>query len=247
MELLTVTLAASQTRHFAKAGRYFEIIDSTYAVNVAFTGADGGQSDTMTGALSGLFIEGAYSAFALTNGSIAQTVTLLVMENSRGGSRRQPGVVTVIDAAKKRSQNQQAFLGPFTQIVAAGGQNPTLQLFNASNSGVIAYVSRVEFYSTAAQLVRFGHNDTILSTITGSPGNKYSGGVAGSLIYANQSMVGTPANFAYWGLYLCAANATVRLDFPEPIILPLGRALVLQGATAGGDLGGNVEYTQEAV
>ena len=41
MELLTVTLAASQTRHFAKAGRYFEIIDSTYAVNVAFTGADG--------------------------------------------------------------------------------------------------------------------------------------------------------------------------------------------------------------
>lgn len=95
MELLTITLAANQTQQFAKSGRYFEIIDSSYAVRVDFIGDQGQQTDSMVNALSGLFIEDPFAAFAITNGSVAQSITFLLLEAGRGGSRRQPGIVSV--------------------------------------------------------------------------------------------------------------------------------------------------------
>lgn len=95
MELLTITLAAGQTQQFAKAGRYVEIIDSTYPIRIDFVGDKGQQTDSMTSALSGLFMEVSFAAMAITNGASPQTVTLLVMESQRGGSRRQPGIVSV--------------------------------------------------------------------------------------------------------------------------------------------------------
>ncbi len=75
MELLTINLAANQTQQFAKAGRYFEIIDSFYAVRVDFTGDQGQQTDSMVNALSGLYLEDAFSGFAIANGATAQTFT----------------------------------------------------------------------------------------------------------------------------------------------------------------------------
>lgn len=95
MELLQITLAANETKQFAKAGRYFEIIESAFPITVNFTGSSGALSDSMVNALSGLFLEDAYTHFSITNGTSAQTVTLLLMEIGRGGSRRQPGVVQV--------------------------------------------------------------------------------------------------------------------------------------------------------
>jgi len=178
--------------------------------------------------------------------TLAQTVSIFVGD-SRFEDSRITGVVTVIDSAKKRSRDGQAFIAPFTQIVAAAGQNPTLQAFNATNSGIVGYISKVTIYSGTAQLVRFGHNDTILATITGSPANKSAGGVAGSLICANESRAGTPPNFVFWNQYLIPANSTFTLTFDEPLVLPLGKALVLQGVTVATDLGGGFEYTQEAV
>lgn len=97
MELLPITFAANETKQFAKAGRYFEIIDSTSAVAIQFTGTGGNISDSISGALSGLFLEDPFTHFSVTNGAIAQTVTLLIMETGRGGSRRQPGNVRVMD------------------------------------------------------------------------------------------------------------------------------------------------------
>lgn len=95
MELLTITLAANETKQFAKAGRYLEITDSSYAVRVDFIGDQGQQTDSMVNALSGLFIEDPFAAFAITNGATAQSVTFLILEMGRGGSRRQPGIVSV--------------------------------------------------------------------------------------------------------------------------------------------------------
>lgn len=96
MELFPVSLVAGQTQQFAKPGRYFEIIDSTGPIQIDFTGPNGNMTDNVRGALSGLFLEGAYSHFALTSAT-TQTVNLLIMETGRGGSRRQPGNVRVID------------------------------------------------------------------------------------------------------------------------------------------------------
>ena len=95
MELLPITLAANETKQFAKAGRYFEIITADFPLAVQFTGDKGAQTDQLQGAVSGLFIEDPYSHFAITNGPNAQTIVLLLMETGRGGSRRQPGTVDV--------------------------------------------------------------------------------------------------------------------------------------------------------
>ena len=110
MELLNITLAANEIKQFAKAGRYFEIIDSSFAVQVDFTGDQGQRSDSMINALSGLFVEDPFSGFSITNGGTGQNVTLLLMENGRGGSRRQPGVVAVTNK-----------IGSTVQVVGNGG------------------------------------------------------------------------------------------------------------------------------
>jgi hypothetical protein len=97
VELLTIMLAAGETKRFEKAGSYFEVIGSSYAISVGFDGDKGSISDNLLGVLSGFFIEYSYKAFALTNGAAAQTVQVLLMERGRGGSRRQPGNVRIID------------------------------------------------------------------------------------------------------------------------------------------------------
>ena len=120
MELLTINLAANQTQQFAKAGRYFEIIDSAYAVRVDFNGDQGQQTDSMVNALSGLFIEDPFAGFAITNGATPQSVTVLILESGRGGSRRQPGVVRVIDQSADKSMAGNQFFGSYSAPAAAG-------------------------------------------------------------------------------------------------------------------------------
>lgn len=96
MELLTIILSAGESKRFEKSGRYFEIIDSAAPVRVDFYSASGQQTDQMLNALSGLFLEAAYGAFTISS-STAQSVSFLLLEQGRGGSRRQPGSVRVIN------------------------------------------------------------------------------------------------------------------------------------------------------
>lgn len=95
MELVSFTFAAGETKRFERAGRYLEIIDATAAVNISLTDESGGAVDYATGALSGLYMEGAFSAITIYSAT-AQTVELLITDG-RGGSRRQPGNVRIID------------------------------------------------------------------------------------------------------------------------------------------------------
>lgn len=121
MELLSITLAANETKQFAKAGRYFEIIESAFPITVNFYSASGAQSDSMVNALSGLFLEDPYVHFSISNGATAQTVILLLMEIGRGGSRRQPGTVRVIDQGADKTATGNQFLLVFSQASGAGG------------------------------------------------------------------------------------------------------------------------------
>lgn len=95
MQLLKFTIAAGETKRFEIAGRYVEIIESDAPVSLLFFDGGGGQTDDAIGAVSGLYIEGAFKAFTVSSAT-AQSVNLLITEG-RGGSRRQPGNVSIID------------------------------------------------------------------------------------------------------------------------------------------------------
>jgi hypothetical protein len=108
VELLTFTIAATETKRFEVAGRYLEIIDSADRLNIDFNGPDGNRVDSMRGALSGFYSEEPFGAFEVTNpGAVAQVVTLMITDR-RGGSRRQPGNVIVVDSIP-------ASVGSYTQ------------------------------------------------------------------------------------------------------------------------------------
>lgn len=97
MELITHTLAAGGTARFERAGRYFELIEAAGRVSVELTGPQGELSEDMTNALSGFYSEEPFAGLTISNPeSYAQTVRFMV-SRGRGGSRRQPGNVTVID------------------------------------------------------------------------------------------------------------------------------------------------------
>lgn len=95
MELITFTFTAGETKRFQRAGRYLEVISSSVAINISLTDASGGTVDYAHGALSGLYMEGEFSAITIYSAT-AQSIELLVTDG-RGGSRRQPGNVRVID------------------------------------------------------------------------------------------------------------------------------------------------------
>lgn len=106
-ELLTVALAANAQIQFRKAGSYIEIIDSTYSIGINFYSDLGGQTDSLIGALSGFFLGSQFGAFDIKNGPTAQTVQLLVLDpGETGGSRRQPGVISITNKISANVQTQ---------------------------------------------------------------------------------------------------------------------------------------------
>lgn len=105
-EFLTITLAANETKPFQKAGRYLEIIaDGGGTINLTFYGSNGAVASNWLNCQSGTFLEDPWGSFSVTNNSAsAQSITLLLMDSGRGGSRRQPGVVSVTNKISSKVQ-----------------------------------------------------------------------------------------------------------------------------------------------
>ena len=95
MEILKFTIAAGETKRFEKAGRYIEVLEADNPLSLFFFDVSGSQADDAQGIVSGLYIEAPYKAFTVASVS-AQSITLLIADG-RGGSRRQPGNVAIID------------------------------------------------------------------------------------------------------------------------------------------------------
>lgn len=97
MEIITMNLAANETKQFRKAGSYIEILSSIGAIGVNLYTSNGGQTDSIKGGLSGLYMRSDFGAFDVQEQSgAAQTVQLLVCDAGEdGGSRRQPGIVSI--------------------------------------------------------------------------------------------------------------------------------------------------------
>ena len=178
MEILSVNLIAGQTQQFVKPGKYFEIIDSAGPIQVDFTGPNGNMTDNIRNALSGLYIEGAYSHFALTSAT-TQTVNLLLMETGRGGSRRQPGNVRVIDQAFDKTLAGSQFI---TTLIAAAGATQMSVLSIKPGAKTLAIHNLIFTSATAGQM--FLTSGTGDGTIIGVAPN---GGMVSKLVGGAQS------------------------------------------------------------
>lgn len=99
MEILNVNLPANGRVQMRKGGAYIEILSSVGPIEIDLYTSSGGQSNSIKGGMSGLYLNANFGAMDVVDVSgSAQTVQLLVCDTGEtGGSRRQPGNVRVID------------------------------------------------------------------------------------------------------------------------------------------------------
>lgn len=240
-EILRFAIAAGETKVFEKAGRYLEIITSADAIDLDLYDAYGSDSDGAAGALSGMFLEGAFSRFNVRS-TTAQNVELLLTDG-RGGSRRQPGVVQVIDAAFNRTVARQAFLERIS-APAVAAQWAVHTVYNPPGSGKILVIESIWVGSSAAGLV------SVCTGIAQGPGaasaavNKYLGGAASIATH----MTGTVAAQSGSPMITQYCNSqTTQLSLKEPIVVPPGSVWGIQADTQNMALFGAIEYFEQAI
>lgn len=239
MELLTFAIAANETKVFKRAGRYFEIIDAAYALNVDLYDANGGKSDGMIGALSGLFVSGSYTEFSVSNGAAAQTVTLMIHEG-QGGSRRQPGVVRVVDQGSEKTIAGAQYFGSSTRPAAGGvvglagllaGTRPLslkrVQLGSATAGELVLWAGTA---APATGPVSLSLRNKLLAAIATVPQR-----ATGTAITITPSGVELPGGISYAGLYV-AANGIAELPLSTPIVIPAGMWFGAVGSAVNTDV-----------
>jgi hypothetical protein len=252
-ELLTVTFAANETKPFQKAGRYFEIIaDGGSTVSVTFYGDNGAISANWNNIQSGIFIEDAWTQFTVTNNSAAaQTLTFLLMDNGRGGSRRQPGVVQVIDSDKSTTESGAAFMGVNSTGAVAGGQYGSLLLWNPAGSGKKIILERVYVDPAGATNIAAGIVNAITGVDAGVVGSKLSGGANSTAhIYTYGANVSDPASLMtghqVWAPTI-AAGAEAVLSPKRPIVLLPGYGFMVGARIVATAVTGTFEFWEQAL
>lgn len=240
MELLTINLAAGQTQQFAKAGRQFEIIDSAYAVRVDFSGSQGQQTDSMTNVLSGLFIEQEFAAFAVTNGAVAQAITVLIIESGRGGSRRQPGIVRVIDSSGDKTLALRQFYGSDAQAAQA----LTVGCVSLLANGITVAVKKMQISSAVGGTFTFGF---ITGPGTATPANSpvqnkkafaassTARSSGGQLVATAPAAAEAPGYVQTSRLFL-VANQTLEIRFENPLVISGTQGITINGTVVNRDL-----------
>lgn len=239
-ELLTFTIAAGETKTFVKAGRYLEVIASAAALSVGFYDRSGGQSDDLIGAVSGLYVETDFSQFEVFSAT-AQTITLLVMD-SRGGSRRQPGVVEVIDGGRSRTLVGNAGMGGGL-VTASVGNFSYFQLWNPVGSGVRVMVKSVIVGSTTAGEVAIRTHNAALTNLQGTPVSKLDQ----NLIAGLELRDGTNAAVIGQGFIrqFVSASLSQHIKIDEPLVLNPGFGVMATGFVVNRDCIATFEFTRE--
>jgi len=239
MELLTISLAANETKQFRKAGSYIEIIDSASAISINLWSVSGGQTDGIKGGLSGLYMTADFGAFDVVNGPSAQTVTLMVCDaGESGGSRRQPGNVRVID----QSADQTMALSQFVAM------NSVQDAAKGVIVGLWAQTKQMVIRS-----IQFGSNATTgIALVTGTgrpvngqgtapvPANKMIGSpaassalpVSGTMAGGHPTVSADLPGVSTIGYFSAQANILYRLELKTPLIVPAGRFFGFSTAAA---------------
>lgn len=241
MELLKFNIAANETKVFEKAGRYLEIIDSTGEVTIDLYDRNGGNTDDATGALSGLYLEGEFSAITVKSAT-AQTITLLITDG-RGGSRRQPGNVRVIDQSADKTLAGNQFWG----IVNRGATAGAVSLAGIRNTGSKSvYIKRMTVLSSTAGGINIW---SCTGAPTVSPANNAGAGVNKSIGQAastagamrGDAAAGVPTagelpGVSGVGAVMLAAGVTVEILLTTPIRLAPGFGICVSGGVVNRDI-----------
>lgn len=241
MELITFTSGAGETKNFARAGRYLEIIDAAYAVTIKFTGTNGQQGPSMRDALSGFYSEDEFQGFEVTSAT-AQVITLMVTDG-KGGSRRQPGVVRVIDeSTSKTLAGRQGYV--YHRRVANAAK--------FSMAGIITTaplsIKRLSIFSPTAGLVQiFTGTGAPTDTVSNNPNglqNKLisSGYLAGTARVTALCAAATPTagelpGVAYAGALQVPAGVLTSHELTTPILIGAGITFVAVGVAINTEIG----------
>lgn len=239
MELLTFNIAQNETKRFERAGRYFEIIDALRALTVEFTGPNGEQGDDMRNALSGFYYEGNYSGFEISSVT-AQSITVMVSDG-RGGSRRQPGNVRVID----QSTDKTAIGGlQFYESNASAANAGAVSVVSIFGNGRTISIQSLLISSTTAGIVGVGYfqNTGTSTPIATSMSNKLAYGSASQArLGASTTAAQTPTpgevpSFTRFLSVNVAANIPLKIDFKTPIVLGSDKGLLITGNVVNRDI-----------
>lgn len=242
MELLSFTIAAGETKRFEMAGRYIEIISAPAALNIGLLGVGGVQAAGMRGALAGFYAAREFGAIEVMNpAAVAQSVTLMISDGT-GGSRRTPGVVTVVDSNKADSIALKAF-AMVGSLTAAAGQLARMGVWNPLGSGVRAVIERCAF-STAGAATSFyiGRTNVAPATLDlVSFDNKRLGGPAPAQLRRGSDSSVSPAQNT---MYVADGTAGV-LTLKTPIIVPPGWGFFVINLAVAGQLSAGMDLQEE--
>lgn len=247
MELLTFSIAAGETKHFHKAGRYFELIDAAAAVTLGFYDANGSQTDDAIGALSGMYFEAPFSSFEVTSAT-AQTLAVLLTDG-RGGSRRQPGVVRVVDQGVEKTSEGDQHLTSLGQAAVVGANS----VFALQPNGRRLVVKKLSMGSVAAGRVQIGRVSslgTAFGALTGLNCNKLASGAAPAARYALGTTAGlTPTPAECPGLQVLVtmhlpASTQQEVPLTTPLVFDGTEALFVSGFAINRDVAAVVDFEE---
>jgi len=208
----------------------------------------------VNGALSGLFLNAPFGGFDVLNtGNQAQVVTLLVCDaGESGGSRRQPGVVQIIDTAKATTQAGAAFAGQ-TGASPGAAQFGAVQLWNPAGSGKRVIVESMLITNAATpQNIVVGLSSSMAPNNDGAGTSKLSGGAASVAQVRKDAGLGA-IGAAYWALGIAMftvqlpANGNQPRELKRPIILMPGFGLAAGGTVANTTHGCAFDWYEEAI
>jgi hypothetical protein len=253
-EFLTQTMAPGQIMPFAKAGKYMEVIaDGGATFNFNFYGPNGSLYSTWKNVPAGVFLEDPYTTFDVTNnGAGNATMTLMLMDSGRGGSRRQPGVVQVIDSDRATTESGMAFMGLNSTGIPGAGNYGTILLWNPAGSGreVVLESAYIELGATASQMCA-GIVTATTGASAGTVPSKLSGGV-NSLSQVWTGSIGTdpqgtliPTKTAW--LPNVAANGEGVLKPKRPFVLLPGTGFLIGARTPNALFYGVFEFWEKTL
>lgn len=237
IELLPITFAANETKHFARAGRRIDVIDAPYSLaEIALADSTGGAVGFVRNSESGIFAKVPFTTFAITNGPTAQTIRLLVTDGD-GGTNRLPGVVRVVDQGAEKTQAGAQFCAA---PASTSGAPIRVIAFHALTRPFAA--KRISVVSDVAGEVQFftAQGNPIPANTVGAIPNKLAGAAAVDTVshrfsLASAQFITAGVDYASVGAFatlVLAANVLTELPLTTPFVLPVGWAIGVNATLA---------------
>lgn len=218
MENLRFSIGAGETKVFVKAGRYFEILDAAGAVTLAFYDESGNQHNDARNVLSGTYLSERYSSFDITS-SITQEVEIFVSDGN-AGTKRQPGVVSVVDGERQKVAAGVCFRATPSQA----GNAPTCQIYNPAGSGKNIYLQAVR--AGALNADSWGvRTTTTQHAVDQGNGKNLDVTAPDSVARVRCDNNPTPAAARFMSSGYVSASSDVVIVFPRPILVRPGHGV----------------------